>query len=170
MNHRIRAAAALAGIFLSLALAGTATAQGHQHGAPPTPQTGTAVTTTATGTFEVQLAPQETAATLGRLSIDKQFHGDLEGTSKGEMLAAQGGVPGSAGYVAIEQFTGTLNGRTGTFYLQHSGTMDRGSPSLSITVVPDTGTGDLAGITGTMNIIIEVGRHSYVFEYTLPAS
>jgi hypothetical protein len=165
MKHPIRAAAALACIGLFLALAGSARAQA---GAPPHTQTRTAVSTRATGTFEVQLAPQETAATLGRMSLDKQFHGDLEGTSKGEMLAVQGGVQGSAGYVALEQVTGTLHGRAGTFYLQHTGTMDRGAPSLSITVVPDTGTGELAGLTGRMNIVIEAGKHSYELDYTLP--
>lgn len=128
------------------------------------------MTTRATGTFQVQLAPQETAAPLGRLSIDKQFQGDLQGTSKGEMLAVQTGVQGSAGYVAMEVVTGTLAGRSGTFALQHSGTMDRGAPTLSVTVVPDSGTGELAGITGRMDIIIEGGKHSYEFDYTLPAT
>ncbi len=127
------------------------------------------MTAHATGTFEVKLAPQTTdAPTLGRLSIDKQFHGDLEGTSKGEMLAVQGGVQGSAGYVAMERVTATLAGRSGTFALQHSGTMDRGAPSLVITVVPDSGTDGLAGISGTMKIVIEGGKHSYEFDYTLP--
>jgi hypothetical protein len=167
MKHPIRAAAALAGICLSLALAGSTRAQADT---PSNTRTETVVSTRATGTFEVQLAPQETAATLGRMSIDKQFHGDLQGTSKGEMLAVQGGVQGSAGYVALEQVTGTLHGRTGTFYLQHSGTMDRGAPSLTITVVPDSGTGELAGLTGRMNIIIEAGKHSYEFDYTLPGT
>jgi hypothetical protein len=165
MKHLARAAAALAGLCLSLAPAGLARAQA---GAPSHTQTETAVSTRATGMFQVQLAPQETAATIGRMSIDKQFHGDLEATSKGEMLAAQGGVQGSAGYVALEQVTGTLHGRTGTFYLQHTGTMDRGVPSLSITVVPDTGTGELTGLAGRMNIVIEGGKHSYEFDYTLP--
>lgn len=130
----------------------------------------TAVTARATGTFQVQLAPQETAAPVGRLSIDKQFSGDLQGTSKGEMLAFRSAVEGSAGYVALEQVSGTLAGRTGTFVLQHSGTMDRGAPALSVTVVPDSGTGGLEGITGRMNIIIEGGRHSYEFDYTLPGA
>jgi hypothetical protein len=165
MKHRTRAAAALAGVCLSLALAGSTRAQA---GAPSNTQTRTVVSTRATGTFEVQLAPQETAATIGRMSLDKQFHGDLQGTGKGEMLAVQGGVQGSAGYVALEQVTGTLHGRTGTFYLQHTGTMDRGAPSLSITVVPDSGTGELTGLTGRMNIVIEAGKHSYELDYTLP--
>jgi hypothetical protein len=168
MKHSSRAAAALAGVCLSLALAGGTRAQAA--GAPSTTQTETAVSTRATGTFEVQLAPQETAATIGRMSLDKQFHGDLDATSKGEMLAVQGGVQGSAGYVALEQVTGTLHGLTGTFYLQHTGTMDRGAPSLSITVVPDSGTGELTGLSGRMNIVIEAGKHSYELDYTLPGT
>jgi hypothetical protein len=168
MKYSPRAAAALAGVCLSLALAGSTRAQAA--GTPSNTQTETAVSTRATGTFEVQLAPQETAATIGRMSLDKQFHGDLEATSKGEMLAVQGGVQGSAGYVALEQVTGTLHGRTGTFYLQHMGTMDRGAPSLSITVVPDTGTGELTGLSGRMNIVIEGGKHSYELDYTLPGT
>lgn len=128
----------------------------------------------ARGTFEVKLNPQAPVEgvgdpTVGRLSLDKQFHGDLEGTSKGQMLAVQGGVQGSAGYVAMERISGTLRGRTGTFALQHSGTMDRGAPTLSITVVPDSGTGELAGIAGTFTIDISDGKHAYGFEYTLPA-
>ena len=136
-------------------------------------QKGAAVTHHAKGTFEVKLTPQgpddKTAdPTLSRMTIDKQFHGDLEGTSKGQMLTAGTDVKGSAGYVAIEKVTGTLNGRTGTFILQHTGTMDRGKPQLSITVVPDSGTGQLKGLTGKMAIIITDGKHSYEFEYTLP--
>ena len=104
---------------------------------------------------------------LGRLSIDKQFRGDLEGTSKGEMLTASTDVKGSAGYVAMERVSATLHGRTGTFVLQHTGTMDRGQPSLSVTVVPDSGTGALAGLTGKMSIDIAGGRHAYVLEYSL---
>jgi hypothetical protein len=121
----------------------------------------------AVGPFDVKLLPQPTDTELGRMSIDKQFHGDLEGTSKGEMLAAQTAVKGSAGYVAMEKVTGTLKGRKGTFILQHSATMNRGTPQLSITVVPDSGTGDLVGLTGKMNIIIESGKHSYDFEYAI---
>lgn len=167
MKHPIRAAAA--GICLNLALAGAAQAQ-VQTGTPSTTQPERPVSTRATGTFQVQMAPQETAAAIGRMSLDKQFHGDLEATGKGEMLAVQSGVQGSAGYVALEQVTGTLHGRTGTFYLQHTGTMDRGTPSLSITVVPDTGTGELVGLTGRLNIIIESGKHAYEFDYTLPGT
>ena len=125
--------------------------------------------THAVGTFEVKLTPQSTDAPgLGRMSIDKQFHGDLEAVSKGEMLSAMTEVKNSAGYVAIERVTGKLGGRQGAFVLQHSGAMNRGAASLSVTVVPDSGTGQLAGLTGKMAIIIEGGKHSYEFEYTLP--
>jgi hypothetical protein len=128
--------------------------------------------TRAIGTFEVKLTPQATddkaeGNPLGRLSIDKQFHGDLEGISKGEMLTAGTVVPGSAGYVAIERVTGALHRRSGSFVLQHSGTMTRGAPQLSITVVPDSGTGQLLGLSGRMTIEIADGKHSYAFEYAL---
>jgi hypothetical protein len=132
------------------------------------------MTTRATGPFEVTLTPQPfeeapEGAKLGRLTLDKQFRGDLEATSKGQMLSAGTDVKGSAGYVAIEHVTGTLHGRGGTFALQHSGTMTRGTPSLSVTVVPDSGTGQLAGIDGSMAIVIANGKHSYEFDYTLPS-
>jgi Protein of unknown function (DUF3224) len=127
------------------------------------------MTNRASGTFEVKLTPQEGAdAPVGRMTIDKQFQGDLVGTSQGQMLmASSGSVQGSAGYVAVEKVTGTLNGRRGSFYLQHSGTMTRGAPELTITVIPDTGTDQLAGLRGKMNIIIADGKHSYEFEYAL---
>jgi hypothetical protein len=130
------------------------------------------MTSHASGTFEVKLMPQAAEdgadAGLGRMSIDKQFHGDLEGTSKGQMISAMGSVKGSAGYVAMERVTGTLKGRTGSFVLQHSGTMNRGAPQLSVTVVPDSGTGQLTGLAGTLTIKIDEGKHSYEFDYTLP--
>ena len=127
------------------------------------------MTTHATGPFEVKLAPQAAdGSPIGRMTIDKQFHGDLEATSKGQMLAFSTEVKGSAGYVAMEQVNGTLRGRNGTFVLQHSGTMTRGAPQLIVTVVPDSGTGELTGLTGKMNIIIAGGKHSYEFDYTLP--
>jgi hypothetical protein len=127
----------------------------------------------ATGTFEVKLTPQPPddkveGSTLARYSLDKQFHGDLEGTSKGQMLSAGTDTKGSAGYVAIERVTGTLQGHTGSFVLQHTGTMNRGVPQLSITVVPDSGTAQLLGLTGTMTITIADGKHSFAFDYTLP--
>jgi hypothetical protein len=114
--------------------------------------------------------PDEKAggAALSRLLLDKHIHGDLEATSKGTMLAAGTAVKGSAGYVAIELVTGTLHGHTGTFVLQHTGTMTRGTKQLSVTVVPDSGTGQLIGLSGKMAIIIADGKHSYDFEYTLP--
>jgi len=101
------------------------------------------------------------------MSIDKQFQGDLEATSQGEMLTAGTAVQGSAGYVAIERVSGTLHGRRGTFILQHSGTMTRGAPQLAVTVVPDSGTGELAGLSGRMTITIADGKHSYELEYAL---
>lgn len=127
-------------------------------------------TTHATGTFEVKLdaqAPDTKAGgeALGRMLLDKQFHGDLEATSKGTMLAASTSVKGSAGYVAIELVTGDLNGRSGSFVLQHSGTMTRGAPQLSITVVPDSGTEQLVGLSGKMAINMDGGKHSYDFDY-----
>jgi hypothetical protein len=128
----------------------------------------------ASGTFDVKLTPQaaeEGDAGLGRMSIDKQLHGDLEGTSKGFMLSSAGTiVKGSGGYVAMEKVTGKLKGRAGSFVLQHSGTMTRGTPLLSVTVVPDSGTGELEGITGTFTIKIDQGKHSYEFDYTLPSA
>jgi len=131
------------------------------------------VTNHASGTFEVKLTAQagegDVDTGLARMSIDKQFHGDLEGTSKGIMLSSAATiVKGSAGYVAMERVTGRLKGRSGSFVLQHSGTMNRGVPQLSVTVVPDTGTDQLEGLSGTMTIKIDGGKHSYEFEYTLP--
>jgi hypothetical protein len=131
-----------------------------------------AVTKHARGAFEVKISPQPAdenggGPSVGRLLLDKSFHGDLEATSKGQMLAVQTDVKGSAGYVAMERVTGSLGGRQGTFALQHSGTMTRGKPLLSVTVVPDSGTGALVGLAGKMEIIIADGKHSYDFEYTL---
>lgn len=125
----------------------------------------------ASGEFDVKLTPQNESAdmTVGRMMLDKEFHGELEGTSKGQMLmASSDSVPGSAGYVAIERVTGKLNGRHGSFYLQHSGIMTRGAGELTITVIPDTATDQLAGLTGRLNIIIADGKHSYEFDYMLP--
>jgi hypothetical protein len=128
--------------------------------------------THASGAFEVKLNPQADDQvgdpTVGRMSIHKQFHGHLEATSKGQMLTAVTDVKGSAGYVAIERVSGTLHGHSGTFALQHSGTMTRGTPQLTIAVVPDSGTGQLIGLAGKMTIKIVDGNHSYDFEYTLP--
>ena len=125
-----------------------------------------------TGFFEVKVTPQKPdtqiarAANLGRLTIDKRFHGELEAISKGEMLATHTEVEGSAAYVALERVTGKLKGRTGSFVLQHSATMVRGKPASSVTVVPDSGTGELRGISGKMIITIAPdGAHSYEFDY-----
>ncbi len=131
------------------------------------------MTARASGLFEVRLLPQPRSdgvgdPSIGRMSLDKTFHGDLEATSKGEMLAVRSAVEGSAGYVAIEWVTGTLHGRSGSFALQQSGTMTRGTPQLVITVVPDSGTGELVGLAGKLAIINKSGKHSYDFEYTLP--
>ena len=138
-------------------------------------QKGAAMSGRATGTFDVNLVPQDPTdkadgSTLARMTIDKQFHGGLEATAKGQMLTATTDVKGSAAYVAIERISGTLNGLAGTFVLQHSGTLNRGAQQQSVTVVPDSGTGQLAGITGKMTGTIAAdGTHSYELEYTLPA-
>ena len=170
MKNRSRAGAvALAGLCLLLGFDSSAGTQTQSPG-PRADQKEKAVTNRASGTFEVKLSPQEDKVgdpTVGRMSIDKQFHGGIEGTSKGQMLTAMSMVEGSAGYVAIERVSGTLDGRAGTFALQHSGTMTRGVPQLTITVVPDSGTGRLAGLAGKMTIDIADGKHSYDFEYTL---
>jgi hypothetical protein len=135
---------------------------------------GVVMTMHAGGTFEVKVNVQKAdnketeSAKLGRMSLDKQFHGELEATSAGEMLSVGTEVKGSAGYVAIERVNGTLHGRAGTFALQHSGTMTRGEPQLSVTVVPDSGTGELVGIVGKMTIKIVDRKHLYEFEYMLP--
>lgn len=126
----------------------------------------------AKGTFTVKLAPmpfegQPEGTLLGRMSIDKQISGDLAATTRGQMLSAMTATKGSAGYVAIERVDGTLHGKAGSFVLQHTGTMNRGEPSLSVTVVPDSATGQLAGLRGDFKIIVSEGRHSYEFAYTL---
>jgi hypothetical protein len=121
----------------------------------------------AHGSFEIKLSPQTAADTQpwGRMRIDKVFHGGLEGSSIGEMLAVRSAVKGSAGYVALEQVTATLKGRKGSFFLQHSGTMDKGAATLVVSVVPDSATGELQGLQGTMTIEAEGGTHRYVFTY-----
>lgn len=127
----------------------------------------------ASGAFNVTMAPLWTeehadGTKLARLSLDKEFLGDLAAASKGEMLSAVTSVKGSAGYVAIERVTGALHGRSGSFVLQHSGVMNRGAAHLSLNVVPDSGSGDLTGLAGAMQIIVADGKHSYDFSYTLP--
>ncbi|MDQ2665058.1 MAG: DUF3224 domain-containing protein [Gemmatimonadota bacterium] len=133
------------------------------------------MTNRATGTFDVKLLPQapdgyDGGGTLGRMTIDKLFQGDIEGTSKGQMLTAMCGVKGSAGYVAVERVTGTVHGKRGSFALLHRGLMDRGAPSLDVVVVPDSGTDELVGISGTFNIIIEGKLHSYELDYDITAA
>ena len=128
----------------------------------------------AAGAFEVKLAPQQLKDTSdpnpARITLDKQYHGDLEAIARGEMLTAATSIQNSAGYVAIEKVTGKLHGKTGTFVLQHSATMNRGTPEMNIIVVPDSGTGELAGLSGRMKIVINGGKHSYEFDYQLPAT
>ena len=127
----------------------------------------------AKGSFTVEIKPQSEPSasdgvSVGRMSLDKRFEGDLVATGRGEMLTALTPVKGSAGYVAIERVTGTLHGRSGSLVFQHTGTMNRGAQQLSITVVPDSGTGALAGISGTFKLSIVEGKHFYEFEYSLP--
>ncbi|MDO8285838.1 MAG: DUF3224 domain-containing protein [Rhodoferax sp.] len=126
-----------------------------------------------TGKFDIRLTPQAASpgietARLGRQTLDKQFHGDLNAHSLGEMLAAGTEVKGSAGYVAIERVTGTLLGKPGSFVLMHTGTMNRGTPHLTVQVVPDSGTDALTGLTGQMGIQITEGKHFYTFDFMLP--
>lgn len=160
----------LVAALLSLALAGGAAGAD----SPPLSKEHAVTSHTATGPFDVKLAPQALSPVaehsgLGRMSLDKQFHGALEATSSGEMLAFRSALPGSAGYVAMETVRGTLDGRAGSFVLQHSSTMTRGEPLQSITVVPDSGTGDLVGLAGRMVVdIAPGGAHGYRFDYTLP--
>jgi catechol 2,3-dioxygenase-like lactoylglutathione lyase family enzyme len=131
------------------------------------------MTRIARGEFVVKLLPlavegQPEGSGIGRMSIDKSISGDLVATTTGQMLSAMTEVKGSAGYVAIERVDGVLDGRKGTFVLQHTGTMNRGAPGLSVTVVPDSGTGELEGLAGEFRIVIAEGRHSYEFSYSLP--
>ena len=132
-----------------------------------------AVTTMhAVGPFEVKITHQDDEAgdpMLNRMILDKQYHGDIEATGKGQMLTAGTEVKGSGAYVAIEKVSGTLKGRTGSFVLQHAGTMAQSVPQLTVLVVPDSGTGELKGLTGKMMINIAAdGKHSYDLEYALP--
>jgi Protein of unknown function (DUF3224) len=135
---------------------------------------GKIMSTHAKGTFEVKMTPvsedKAEGSIISRMTNEKVFHGDLEATSKGEMLTAGTAVKGSAGYVLIERVTGVLQGRTGTFILQHNATLTRGAPQQEIVVVPDSGTGQLTGLAGNMTIIIKDSKHFYDFDYTLPAT
>jgi hypothetical protein len=148
----------------------TTQAQNPQHSAKDQP-----VSMHAEGTFEVKTSPLGAddaigGTTIGRYGLDKQFQGDLEGTSKGEMLGAGSLATGTAGYVAIEQVTGSLQGRTGSFALQHFGTMEDNKFDLVVKVVPGSGSGELTGISGSMQIIVANGKHAWKFDYTLPAA
>lgn len=124
----------------------------------------------AKGTFEVKLAPEQDASgesVVGKITIDKQFQGDIEGTSRGLMVMAGTAVQGSAGYVALEKVTASIDGKSGSFYLQHNGIMNRGEGSLNVVVIPDSGTEGLTGLSGSMSIKIEDGKHYYEFDYML---
>lgn len=170
MVARSRRAYAAAAILTFTLAAGPHLAS--QAPAPGAGEKGRPVTRLARGEFDVKLTPQSGDATvdpsLGRLSISKQFHGDLEGSGQGQMLTGMTAVEGSAVYVAVERVTGTLHGRRGSFVLVHRGVMTRGQPDLSVTVAPDSGTDDLAGISGHMTIDIAAGKHAYALEYWLP--
>jgi hypothetical protein len=128
------------------------------------------MTRQAKGEFEVSIVPQTDREVKGlnRMTIDKQFRGDLDAVTQGQMLSARTDIPESAGYVAMERVEGKLHGREGSFVLQHTGTMSRGKPSLLVTVVPDSGTGELSGLTGTLSINIVDRKHYYEFTYELP--
>ncbi|MBI3792785.1 MAG: Rrf2 family transcriptional regulator [Gemmatimonadetes bacterium] len=149
-----------------------ASSSGGARGAGGAARPAPAMLAIASGTFDVQVTPADPTApptaVPGRMHLVKQFHGDLVGTSEGQMLAAMTETKGSAGYVAIEKVTGSLHGRAGAFVLQHTGTMSRGAQQLTVTVVPDSGTGALAGIAGSLRIEIEGKVHRYTFEYALP--
>jgi Protein of unknown function (DUF3224) len=174
MSRLNRCALALSlGLALCLALAPGALAQ-NDAPLPPSEPTEPSMTTRASGTFDVKMNPRTPAEdeldSLARMVLDKSFSGDLEATSQGQMLAFRTPVEGSAGYVAMEVVRGTLQGRRGTFVLQHSGIMNRGEASLTLVVVPDSGTDELEGLSGSMAIVIEEGKHLYEFDYTLPES
>jgi hypothetical protein len=163
-------------VYLAAGLAAALVAFSSGHGQAQSTSIGatrkeTTVKARATGTFDVKVTPlpaDEHASTgeFARLSLDKQYRGAVEGTSRGQMLAADTAVKGSGAYVALERVSGTLNGRTGSFILQHNGTMAGGAYDLKVTVVPDSGTDELVGLSGTLKIIIEGGKHSYEFDYT----
>jgi len=163
MKHRT---ITIAGWALSLSLIFCAVV-----GAQSTSSKEATVTNHASGPFDVKMIPQDDKSVdgLSRMLLDKQYHGDLEGVAKGQMLTGGISANKSGAYVAIEKFTGTLQGRSGSFVLHHTGILTNGKPDLTILVAPDSGTGQLAGIAGRMTINIAAdGKHSYEFEYTLP--
>lgn len=159
----LRASAMLTGL-LAVGAMNTAAAD-------PPPATESPMLHHIKGEFDVKLSPQPpesgSSPAIGRMLIDKRFHGPLDATSVGQMLAHSTATAGSAGYVALEQVSGSLEGRTGSFVLQHSGRMERGAPTLTVHVVPDSGTGELKGLAGTMTIVIDGGKHYYEFAYSL---
>ena len=175
MNHVLRSAFTVLSL-LCVSIFTIAPKLAHSYSSlPNSQQKDVAMPQHAAGTFEVNVAPLEPAFKfddnpLRRMSLDKKFQGDLEATSKGEMLTAGNPAKGSGGYVAMERVSGSLHGRTGTFVLQHTGTMSHGEFQLSVTVVPDSGTGQLAGLFGSVTIQITDGKHSYDFAYSLPDS
>jgi hypothetical protein len=125
-----------------------------------------------TGEFDVTMTPERMSVGasgfgLGRMVLDKRYHGALAASGNGEMLSFMGSRPNSAGYVAMERVEGELDGLKGGFTLQHNGLMDRGTPSLSVLVVPDYGSGDMTGLSGKLDIRMENGKHYYTFEYVL---
>lgn len=182
MNDRSRRLALGAAVALAGWMAGPAQAAPEAATPSPTPTSTstsrstpamTQIVQTAQGAFDVQLtpappAPGNEAAKLGRMALRKQFHGPLEATSLGEMLAFRSDTPGSAGYVAMERVEGKLDGRSGSFVLMHLGEMNRGQPRLTVQVVPDSGTGELTGLSGTMTIDASDGKHAYEFRYQMP--
>lgn len=155
---------------LTVGLAGIAHAQVRGKPAPVAARKDRAMR--ASGTFDVEIKPLDFHSakepSLGRMAIAKQIHGELTGTSVGEMLTAGTDTKGSGAYVAVERVTGSVGGRAGSFSMHHVGVMTRGEPSLVIHIVPDSGTGQLAGIAGTFTIHIAAGKHSYDLDYTLP--
>ena len=172
MSRRFAVAIGVSSLALCLTFPLSAPAQSSA-GVPSVSAREGIVMSRANGTFDVKLAPQPAdgyadGTTMGRMTLDKQFRGDLQGTSRGQMLTAITSVKGSAGYVAMELVSGTIAGRSGSFIFQHSGTMSRGAQTLTLAVVPDSGTDGLAGLTGTMVIIIANGSHAYEFDYALP--
>ncbi|HUA15355.1 MAG TPA: DUF3224 domain-containing protein [Verrucomicrobiae bacterium] len=169
MKQILAATIVLAPPIIAATVVAAATLAAGVHAQVPSPKE--ALVMHATGPFDVKVTPAEEKSDdplLGRMMLDKQYHGDLEGTGKGQMLTAGSPAKGAGGYVAIEKVTGTLHGRAGSFVLQHSGTMANHQPQMTITIVPESGTGQLEGIAGTMTITVApTGKHTYDLEYTL---
>lgn len=169
-----RRASAAVSLLVAMAVTPVVPAEAESPPGQVSPNARSVMSNKVRGSFDVKLTPEgledkAEGSSLGRMSIEKQFHGDLEATSKGQMLTGVSAVPGSAGYVAMERVSGTLKGRRGSFILQHTGTMSkRDGFLLSVTVVPDSGSGQLTGLSGKLDIQIVDGKHFYEFEYTLP--